>query len=188
MVTQDSEDDVVMIENLTDLEENTEMSEDEGWYDNATTTVDEQKQTRNPSETTSREKQTVREYGVEGLGVSLELTIEGDKTVGTGGDPEDIEPGTIEDSDHVEHACTEHWTGRSDRERQGVHLPAPPISMTRDIQEKNCVRKTLEMLSLPPYDNHTSIVGPFDTDITRKDFERFKEHEMLNEGLINWMM
>ncbi len=113
--------------------------------------------------------------------------MERDKKITTGGDQVDIDPGTTRDG-RAKVPNVEHRRRSSNNKGQGVQSPAPPTIMTKDIEEKSRVSKTLELLSSPLYDKYTNIVSAFDTDITREDFERLQTWVMLNEGIINWMM
>ncbi len=46
----------------------------------------------------------------------------------------------------------------------------------------------MEILSSPPYDDHTSIVVAFGIGITKKQFGKLKERDMLSEQLIDWIL
>jgi hypothetical protein len=85
-------------------------------------------------------------------------------------------------------AHPERQTGKTDREEQRARLPVPPISIPEEIQEHNYVRKTMEILSSPPYDDHTSIVVAFGIGITKKRFGKLKERDMFSEELIDWIL
>jgi Ulp1 family protease len=134
-----------------------------------------------------REIQVVSEHEADELEAFPGKITERDKTVTTGGDLVDIDPGTTGDGSD-KYTSVEHWMGRSEKKRQGVRPPAPPTKMTEDIQEKNYVSKTLKLLSPPLYDEHTNIVSEFDTDVTRKDFEGLQEQKRLNDRILDWMM
>jgi hypothetical protein len=177
---QDSGDDTVMVDHFAEGPEGR-------WYDRATVTVNVKQQPKDPSEMFAHVIQAVREQETDEREASPGKILERDKKITTGGDQVNIDPGTTRDG-RAKLPNVEHRRRSSNNKGQGVQPPAPPTIMTKDIEEKSRVSKTLELLSSPLYDKYTNIVSVFDTDVTREDFERLQTRVMLNEGIINWMM
>jgi len=128
--------------------------------------------------------QTVRGQETDELEVSPGKILERDKKIATEGDQVDTDSVTT----GINPINVERPKERSNNERQGTQSPAPPAETTTGIEEKHHVSKTLPLLSSPSYDEHTMVVSAFETDITRKDFEKLHPNVMLNDNHVNWML